>query len=302
MKKIIFFCFLFLTILSASAWASLSASLGATQLDGLDKFTKCQNESIGYREGIIADRLELKLANTPNLPPAQRQQWLNDIAILRQVQLTKQADRTNNQHYLLGLTGPEQQSINSMSIRHSQEINLKCEQLHGGMLRYSPTSDQSGQKRFEDELRSKMGTPIDINTIPVEPLEIERSREEIEQERRAKDAANIQAMKQKAAQMTNECMSLSQGLRPKLIAQLLQKKMETSPNLSADQKAQLQSDIQAAWAAAGQGLQMIPSSDPKNPMGPEQRLTPQEQMEVNNQYSQQFSQSMMNCASARRPF
>jgi hypothetical protein len=52
----------------------------------------------------------------------------------------------------------EQQSINSMSVRYGQEVNLDCEKKHGGMLRYSPGSDQSGQKRYEDELRSKMGT------------------------------------------------------------------------------------------------------------------------------------------------
>src|ERR1043166_4399679 len=97
--------FFLMTMFNAgAAQASLSASLGATNLDGLDKFAKCQNESIGYREGLIADRLELKLANTPKLTPEERQQWLTDIAMLRQVQQTRVPDRTNNQHYFEGLS------------------------------------------------------------------------------------------------------------------------------------------------------------------------------------------------------
>jgi hypothetical protein len=284
---------------SDSVQASLSASLGATNLDGLSKFSDCQNQSIGYREGLIADRIELKLANTPNLPPGQRQQWLNDIAILRRVQQTKQVDRTNNQHYLQGLSDQEQVAINSMSVRFSQEVNLKCEQKHGGMLRYSPTSDQSGQTRYEDSLRAQMGTPIDIQTIPVEPLAIERSAAEMEAERKAAQAAQTQSFKQMAAQKTTECLKLTAGLRPKLIAQALQKKLETS-NLSPAEKSALQADIQAAWAAAGQGLQMVQSTDPKNPYGVEQRLTPQEHMDINNQYSQQMTQSMTSCAAPQR--
>jgi hypothetical protein len=297
MKKITVLAFaILLVLISTPAFASLSDALGATKLDGLTHFSNCQNESIGYREGLIAERLELKLANTPNLPLPQRQQWLNDIAILRQVQQTRQADRTNNQHYLLGLTGPEQQAINSMSNRFMQEINLKCEQKYGGMTRYSSGSDMSGQRRYEDSLRAQMGTPIDIHTIPVEPLEIERSAAEMEAERKAADAASIQAMKQKAAQKTTECMALVAGLRPKIIAQFLQKKLDASPNLSAKDKAEFQQDIQAAYAAAGQGLQQVQSPDPKNPYRAEMRLTPQEQTEVNTQYSQQMTQTMMNCA------
>src|SRR5687767_5455744 len=110
MKKIIFGIFLFFAAVT-NTWASLSSQLGATKLDGLSKFSDCQNQSIGYREGLIADRLELKLANTAGLTPEERQLWLNDIRMLRQVQQTRVPDRTNNQHYFLGLTDAEQVAI-----------------------------------------------------------------------------------------------------------------------------------------------------------------------------------------------
>lgn len=297
MKEIIF---IIIAMLSAAgpAGASLSDALGATKLDGLDKFTSCQNEAIGFREGLIADRLELKLANTPNLTPEERQVWLSDIAILRRVQQTRQPDRTNAQHYLLGLTGPEQQAINSLSIRNTQEIHLKCEQLHGGMLRYSPTSDQSGQTRYENSLREQMAQPLNLAAIPVEPLPTKAAEKTPDQILQEKKAAQ-DAMKQAASQKANECLAKTQGLRPKIIAQMLQAKLDNSPDLSPAEKAAFQQDIQAAWAAAGQGLTQIQSSDPVNPYRVEQRLSPQEQIEANNQYGQQMTQMMVSCASQR---
>lgn len=288
-----------LNAVNPAASASLSASLGATKLDGLTKFTDCQNESIGYREGLIADRLELKLANTGGLTMDERRVWLNDIAILRQVQQTRQPDRTNNQHYLQGLTGPEQQAINSMNVRFIQEVNLKCEQQHGGMLRYNGAgTDMTSQYRYEDSLRAKMGTPIDINTIPVEPLPT-KAAEKTPDQIAAEKLAERDAIRKAASDKAQECMARTAGLRPKIVAAMLQKKLESMPDLSGKARAEFEADIQAAWAAAGQGLMQIQSNDPQNPYRAEQRLSPQEQLEVNSQYSQQMTQSMMSCASSR---
>lgn len=290
---------LLITLPQNIAQASLSASLGATKLDGMEKFANCHDEAIGYREGIIADRLERKLAATQGLTDNERRVWLTDISILREVQQTRKPDRTNNQHYLQGLNGPEQQAINSMSIRFSQEVGLKCEQQHGGMLRYNGAgTDMTSQHRYEDELRSKMGPVIDINTVPVEPLPI-RPVEKTPEELAAARQAEKDAMRKAASEKANECMALTAGLRPKIIAQTLQKKLDADPNMSAKDRAELQADIMAAYAAAGQGLQQIVSTDPQNPYKVEQRLSPQEQLEVNNQYTQQMTQTMMSCASRR---
>src|SRR6187431_732716 len=90
-----------------SSAGSLSASLGATQLDGLTDFSNCQTQTIGYREALIADRLELKLGQSPALTPQERNIWIADIQALRNVWNTKapfvDPDPALPQHYFLGL-------------------------------------------------------------------------------------------------------------------------------------------------------------------------------------------------------
>lgn len=282
---------------------SLSAALGATKLDGLSKFTKCQNESYGFRERLIADRLELKLANTPNLSLEVRGQWLAEINALRQVQQLRKPFTPPNsqdpQHYMLGLTDKEQVSINSQNTRFIQEVNLKCEQQYGGMTRYSPTSDQSGQVRYENQLRAQMAQPVlSLENIPVEPLPslVQKTPAEIAQEKKTEQAA----LQQAAMQKFRQCSDAGKGLRVKLVAQALQQKLDVAADLSEKDRAEFQADVQSAWASAGKGLDMIESADPKNPMRAEMRLTPQEQMEINSQYSQQFAQLAQNCIAQAR--
>jgi hypothetical protein len=275
----------------SSGGGSLSAGLGATHLDGLTKFSDCQSEAIGYREGLIADRLELKLGNTPKLLPEERQEWLNDIAILRQVQQTRQPDRTNNQHYFLGLADQEQVAINSMTSKHNEEIRLKCEHSYGGMSRYSNTGQSDMQDQYEAEMAANLQKyqVTDIRSIPVEPLPSKLNEKTPEQLREEKRAAR-QAMQQQASQMANQCMEQTKGLRAKLLAQALQKKLD-SGSVPQNDRASFQADIQAAWAAAGQGLSTVPTA--------EQRLNLQEQMDINNQYSQQSMQMMQSCTQAQ---
>lgn len=296
--------FLILTMPTAvspgAAYAdSLSSMLGAMKMDGLSNFANCQNESIGYREGLIADRLELKLANTPNLSQQERQTWLADIAVLRQVQQTHKPDRSNSQHYLLGLTDKEQVAINSQNTRFVQEIHLKCEQQYGGMTRYSSNADHSGQIQYENQLRAQMRQPLSLEAIPAEPLPstVQKTAAQTQQERKAE----YQAMQQAAMQKFNQCAAGNKGLRPRLVAQVLQRKLESSPTLSAKERAEIQADIQAARASAGKGLGLIESADPKNPYRAEQRLSAQEQMGLNNEYAAQYSQAVLGCAGAARP-
>ncbi len=109
--------------------------------------------------------------------------------------------------------------------------------------------------------------------------------------------ANYRAQQQTAAQKISECASAGKGLRPKLIAQALQRKLDNASGLSAKERAELQADAQAAWISAGKGLDYIEPPDPKNPYGAERHLTTQEQMEINNEYIKQYAQLMQNCAS-----
>lgn len=294
---------LFATVMPAAIQAdSLSAMLGATKMDGLTKFADCQNEAIGYRERLIADRLELKLANTPGLSPQERALWLADIAALRQVQQTRKPFSPPNprdpQRYLLGLTDQEQVAINSINSRYVQEVHLKCEQLYGGMTRYAgPNADLSGQIQYENQLRAQMSQNVpSLEAIPVEPLPIPKSPAEVAQEKKAAR----QAIQQAAMQNFNQCTAAAKGLRPRLVAEALQRRLDNTPGISTKERGELQTDIQAAWASAGKGLDKIESADPKNPYRAEMRLTPQEQMEINHEYSQQYMQLVQTCITNQR--
>jgi hypothetical protein len=133
--------------------ASFAQGLGATQLGpGLQNFADCQNQVQGHGEHLMADRLQAKLDKSTSLTPEDRDIWVAEIRALRQVkpsQPYKAPDPKNPQRYFLGLTNDEQTAINSMHNRFVQENNLACEKKYGGMTRYSPGSDQSGQARYE---------------------------------------------------------------------------------------------------------------------------------------------------------
>lgn len=297
-----FFLILFLGLGTGTAFAeSLSAALGATNLNGLTEFSDCQNRSVGYRENLIAGRLEARLANTAGLSPQDRGIWLAEINALRQVRSGvsyRAPDPNNPQRYLSALTDEEQVAINSLTNRNVQEINLECEQKYGGMLRYSPTSDQSGQTRYENELRSRMVQPLNLDAVPLTPLPSLRVKtlEEQRAEQRAEKQAKTQAMKQVFQQKMAQCQDQGKGLQMRLTAEALQRKLDSAQGLSDKDRAEFQADVQAAWASAGKGLNQIEPVDPGNPYRALQRLTPQEQMDIATQFGQQYTQMMQNCA------
>src|SRR5260370_6541234 len=154
--------------------ASFAQGLGATQVGpGMQNFAECKNQVQGHSDPLMADRLQAKLDKSSSLTPEDRDIWFAEIRALRQVkpsQPYKAHDPKNPQRYFLGLTNDEQTAINSMHNRFVQENNLACEKKYGGMTRYSPGSDQSGQARYEKELKDNIRTATDIATIPVGPL------------------------------------------------------------------------------------------------------------------------------------
>lgn len=309
MKKAASLLSVFLSVLLLShplpARASLSAGLGATNLHGLDDFTNCQNQSFGYREKLIADRLELKLANTPKLSPEERSRWAAEIAALRRVAETRQPyaapDPRDSQHYLLGLTDREQVAVNSMASHYSQQINIQCESRFGGMSQFSNGGDRTHEDAYVRELQSKLDsqTVQTLDTIPVEPLG--SGAPQSRAEKREQQRADLRNRQQQSQQMILQCAESGKGLRPKLVAQALEKKLQAASGLSDRERADFQADINAAYAASGRGLDRIEPVDPQNPARAEQRLTMQEQMDVNNQYVQQYSQMMQTCAQAAMP-
>jgi hypothetical protein len=273
---------------------ALSGALGASDMSGLKKFSDCHNPAIGHREKLIADRLESKLAVSPALTSQERDIWAADIQALRKVDHAhayKAPDPKNPQQYLLGLTDQEQVAINSMDTHFVQQVNLDCEHKYGGVLRYSQGADQSGQTRYENQLRSQMQTPIDISTIPVGPLPspFPKSRAELAAERRAARRAD--------AKRLNSCGSdATKGLRLSIMADKLQEKLDSSQGLSAKDQADFEADIKATRAAAAEGLEQVPPVDPSNPNRVLMRLSVQDQMDIATEYSKKYMAVIQGCA------
>src|SRR6266446_6678358 len=227
--------------------ASFAQGLGATQIGpGLQNFADCQNQVKGHSEHLMADRLQAKLDKSNSLTPEDRDIWVAEIRALRQVkpsQPYKEPDPKNPQRYFLGLTNDEQTAINSMHNRFVQENNLACEKKYGGMTRYSPGSDQSGQARYEKELKDNIRTATDIATIPVGPLPSPHPKtlEQMHEERRAAQQARQQA----GAQQLSSCTDSAKGLRLSIMADKMQQRLDASKGLSAKERANFEADIKA---------------------------------------------------------
>jgi hypothetical protein len=296
------------TMVTSSAFAqSLSSQLGATNLDGLTKFNNCNNQALGYREHLWGDRIAAKLPQSPALTPEMRDIWAAEAKALQAVTPEKQyvpPDPKQPQRYMNALTEPEQQAIQTMSARHTQEIQLDCEKKYGGMTRYSPGADQSGQKRYEDELKAKMTTPIDIATVPITalPSPFPKTLEEMHAERQAQHNARVAqthaaqaAATQGIVAKATECQHKLSGLRWSMTADHMQKNLDASTGLSAKDKADYQADIKSMRDAAASGAQMPAPVDPANPMRAMSRLPPQEQMAVATQFSTEYPAKMATC-------
>jgi len=277
---------------------SLSSGLGATSIGpGITNFADCQNQVIGHREKLIADRMEAKLAKSSALTAEERAIWAADIQALRQVTPKqpnfKAPDAKNPQHYLLGMTDDEQVSINSMHSRYSQENNLACEQKYGGMSRYSSTADKSTQAQYEKDSRAQMQTPIDIATIAVGPLPSPVPKTPAQQA--ADRRAAQQATRQTAAQSMTACTDAAKGLRLSLMADKMQKTLDGTQGLSAKDRTDYEADIKATRDAAAKGLDQVPPVDPSNPARAVTRLTSQDQVDLISEFGTQFLAKLQEC-------
>jgi hypothetical protein len=294
--------------LAASLGAPSALAQSATQLgDSMEKFAQCQRQTIGHSEHLMADRIEAKLAQSPALTPEMRGIWQAEIKALRAVTPTNEyvpPDPKNPQRYFLGLTEPEQQAIQTMHARVNQENMLACEKKYGGMTRYSPGSDQSEQKRYEQGLASNMTTPLDIATIPITalPSPYPKTLEEQHAERRAQNQAR-QAQVHAASAAGNQaivgkvtaCQQKLQGLRLEIMADHMQHNLDAAAGLSAKDKSDFQADIKSVRDAAAAGQQAPAPVDPANPMRAMNRLTLQDQMSMSTEFGTQYAQKMAAC-------
>ena len=291
---------------------SLSSALGATKLDGLKDLTDCTNQSKGFRERIIGDRLAAKLAMSSALTAEERAVWQADIDALHAVTPQRPDFVAPNarepQHYLLGLTDGEQQALNSTATRYMQEINLECEKKYGGMTRYSSQADQSGQRRYEEQLRASMMTPIDVATVPLEalPSPFPKTPEQVAAERQAAQQAQ-RAQRQAAAQAANAaaisgmaaCQAKVKHIRLDLQADYMQRDLDSKTGLSAQQRSEYEADIRSVREAAAAGLDIPAPVDPANPARAMMRLSTEQQMAMGAEYGQKMMAELMACQAPR---
>jgi hypothetical protein len=199
----------------------------------------------------------------------------------------------HGRHAGVNVPDDEQVAINSMNIRFVQEVNLACEHKYGGMTRYSPGSDQSGQARYEQQLRDKMGKVVDIASVPVGPLPspFPKSAAEVAAEKKAAQEASRKAM----MQQFNSCADAAKGLRLSIMADHLQRNLDNAHGLSVKERADFEADIKATRDSAAKGLEQVEPVDPSNPYRAMTRLTTQDQIDIATEFGKQYSERMANC-------
>ena len=238
---------------------SLSAGLGATNLHGLTDYNGCMAQSSGSMEKLTVQVLQRKLNQSKTLSPQERRNIEADVAWLTATaagQKLPSPDPKNPQRYLLELTDQEQEEITGANNPYLNAVHEKCEEFYGGMTQFS---DASGRRP------AHKGTAI----VPFPTL-----------------AAVAPAAVPSAMDAHRDCMAGATGLRWKAMADRMETRMAASGNLSAADRKAWEEDIAAVRAAQQAGSTGMPQSpDPKNLMRYMLRLTPEDQMAVNQDFA-----------------
>ncbi len=95
-----------------------------------------------------------------------------------------------------------------------------------------------------------------------------------------------------------KCLAPLNGYRPKITADMLEAKLKTAPNLTAEQRAAWQADIAAVRAAQAAGTDAVASPDAANPNRYLSHLTTDEQTELNRQYGVFYNEVSGRCMGA----
>jgi hypothetical protein len=264
----IFSVFVALGLISTAAPAAGQTG-GATNLQGLTNYNNCLAQTTGAQEKLTAQVLQRKLNSSPNLSAQERQRLQEDIAWLNAKATNPRApapDPKNSQRYLLAMSDEEQQEVSGAYNGFATTVREKCEKQYGGMSQFS---DPSGRRP----------APIDTRV----PLP---------------DLLNATAPPRQAsvAEQRQDCMSAISGLRWQLMAEHMESKLRSMPNLSAADRKAWEEDIAVVRAAEQSGAKTMPQSpDPKNPVRYMTRLTPQDQMAMIQEQSTRQQQIMATC-------
>ena len=249
--------------------AGQSVSGGATNLQGLNNYNACLAQTTGAQEKLTAQVLQRKLNSSSDLSAQERQRLQEDIEWLNAKAANPRApapDPRNSQRYLLAMSDEEQQEVSGAYNGFANTVREKCEAQYGGMSQFS---DPAGRRR----------APIDTR-VPLPDLLL----------------AAPPPPQASAAGQRQDCMSAIAGVRWQLMAEHMESKLRSMPNLSAQERKAWEEDIAVVRAAQqGDAKTMPQSPDPRNPARYMTRLTPQDQMAMIQEQSARSQQIMANC-------
>jgi hypothetical protein len=266
----IFFVFVVLGLISTAAPAAgQSVSGGATNLQGLNNYNACMAQTAGAQEKLTAQVLQRKLNSPSNLSAQERQRLQEDIQWLNAKAANPRApapDPRNSQRYLLAMSDEEQQEVSGAYNGFATTVREKCEAQFGGMSQFS---DPAGRRKAPIDTR--VALPDLLNAAPP-------------------------ARQASAVEQHQDCMSAMAGVRWQLMAEHMESKLRSMPNLSAQERKAWEEDIAVVRAAQQGNAKTLPQSpDPKNPSRYLTRLTPQEQVAMIQEQSARSQQIMAGC-------
>jgi hypothetical protein len=253
----------------ASAQSGSVSTGGATNLHGLDDYNNCMAQAAGGQEKLNAQVLQRKLDHSTDLSAETRKKIQEDVTWLNAKGAGQQIpapDPKNSQRYLLEMTDDEQQEVSGTFNRYANEVHEKCEARYGGMSQFS---DASG----------RLPPPIDTH-VPFPDL------------LHATAPAHVATAKEQRS----ACMDATKGVRWQIMAEHMEKKLASLPNLSAQDRKGWEEDIAVVRAAQTSGATTAPQSpDPKNPMRYMTRLDPNEQIAMSQEQMARTQQVMAGC-------
>lgn len=242
----------------------------ATCMDYNEGMDQCMAPIYGYRMKMLGDRIEWKFKND-NLTDQQRKNLQEDLAGAREAEKNHSdeptiAGQAKSQRYLSDISEEDQVWVNAEFMRLRNRIYNKCEGA--------------------DHMGVGHRTEFITDYGPTGDEAVAEYRKSHQRRRHSS---------------SNNCMQAVAGVRYKIMADMMEKKMQTL-KLSDKERNEWLVDIEAVRQAAASGGTTMPKvDDPVNPYRPITRLSsPDEQMALNNQFNQESRALLDACKQSGR--
>lgn len=241
---------------------SCEGKRSATCMDYMELADNCMAPLKGYRMKLTGDLIDKKL-KTEKLTDRQRKKLEEDLAAIREAEKNKLDQPTingkpNSQRYLDNISEEDQVCINADYQGYYKKIYNKC-----------MGADHMGIGKRTEMMQ-------DVETLTC-----------------AQAVAQFREKKSKEEEPFN-CLKGVTALRFTIMADMMEKKMNAM-NISGQERADWEADIASIRELPGSGQMMPKPVDPKNPARALTRLSTEEQMTLNTEYSKQSQDLMGKC-------